>query len=296
MKPLLLYLTWNRLGLTFKSLNSLLKSKDDFDLVILDNNSKDDTVKFLKSIKDSRVKEIKVFEDNYGGTHAFNWGIANHLKNNQNLITVENDALVKDPYWISKINKLFENFNDLGLISLMNTRNIESIKNLLISARVKDNLCYIESDFLYGNILYFRNDLINKIGYFNEEICLGDSELRYRVARTGYKKGFPPLDYLDYDVLDREVFMCENCTSSDICGLKDKYSKDGYPGCWFKYRKNLHKQIFDKLNSEFIEYLKSNTGYYCASIHDESSQKKVFYNKFKSIKNFEFFSDRPYPR
>lgn len=295
MKPLLLYLTWNRLGLTYKSLNQILKSTDDFELVIIDNNSKDDSVKFLKSLKDPRIKEIKVFEDNYGGTYAFNWGIANHLKENQNLITVENDVFINDVSWISKIEKLFTNFENLGLVSLMNTYNIEMIKSMLVSAQLKNNLCFIESQFVYGNILYFRNNLINKIGYFNEEICLGDCELRYRIDKTGYKKGFPPLDYLDYIVLEKEIFMCENCLSSNICERKDKYLEEGIPSCWIKYKPHVHKKIYDKLHSEMLDFIQKNNNPYCASIHDLESQKKVNYNKYKAIKNFEFFSERPYP-
>jgi hypothetical protein len=295
MKPLILYLTWNRLGLTFKSLNQLLKSKHDFELVIIDNNSKDDTNKFLKSLKDPRILKIKFFEDNYGGTHAFNWGIYNYLKKNQNLVTIENDVFINDLNWIFKIEKLFENFENLGLVSLMNTYSLEMNKNMLKSAQIKNNLCYIEAEFLYGNILYFKRDLIQKIGYFNEEICLGDCELGYRVNKTGYKKGFPPLNYLDYKVLDKEIFMCENCVSSNICSRKNKYLNDGTPSCWIKYKSNVHKKIFDKLQSDLIDFIQKNNNPFCASIHDPESQNKVNYNKYKAIQNFEFFSERPYP-
>ena len=54
--PLISYSTFHRMGLTVRNLNSLLRTTDDFELHIIDNNSQDDTWEYIQSLNDSRIK------------------------------------------------------------------------------------------------------------------------------------------------------------------------------------------------------------------------------------------------
>ena len=85
--PIVIFVTWNRLGVTISNLKALLKTEDDFDLYIIDNGSIDGTADYLSSLKDNRIKEIKILDKNYGLIYAANYGISKRKKGLYNHIT-----------------------------------------------------------------------------------------------------------------------------------------------------------------------------------------------------------------
>ena len=96
MMPLVAYPTFNRLGSTVLSLGSLLRTTDNFELYVGDNDSKDKTWDFLQSLKDPRIKEIKRFEHNYGEINVLNWALSKRRKG-QDVVIMENDAQLLFP-------------------------------------------------------------------------------------------------------------------------------------------------------------------------------------------------------
>ena len=57
---------------TVKSI--LLQNYKNFEVIIIDNNSVDETVNLIKNFKDTRIK-IKILDKNYGQTFALNYGL-----------------------------------------------------------------------------------------------------------------------------------------------------------------------------------------------------------------------------
>ena len=54
--PFISYITFNRLGLTVGNLSAILSGAEDFEMYIIDCNSKDDTWDYIMSLEDSRIK------------------------------------------------------------------------------------------------------------------------------------------------------------------------------------------------------------------------------------------------
>lgn len=79
-KALVSFICWNRAGLNARNLNALLKSTDDFELYIIDSNSSDDTLEFIKTLNDKRIKEIKKFDLNRGCAYAINYIMSKRKK------------------------------------------------------------------------------------------------------------------------------------------------------------------------------------------------------------------------
>ena len=98
--PFVSYVTWNRLGLTIKNLNSLLDNKDEFELHIVDNNSGDDTWKYICGLKDRRIKSRTRFSVNRGQIYAVNYNLSKR-KEGQFFITIDNDVNIITKPWLN---------------------------------------------------------------------------------------------------------------------------------------------------------------------------------------------------
>ena len=64
--PMISYVTFNRMGLTVRNLTALLKTTDNFELHIVDSNSKDNTWDFIKQLNDPRIKSKVRLQANAG--------------------------------------------------------------------------------------------------------------------------------------------------------------------------------------------------------------------------------------
>jgi glycosyltransferase involved in cell wall biosynthesis len=111
------FVTFNRMGLTIRNLDALLKTTDDFELNIVDINSNDNTWDFIQSLKDSRIKSITRLPENKGPIYALNYNLARR-KPGQYFITIDSDVHLHTPDWISRFMKVFDTFPDVGLLAL----------------------------------------------------------------------------------------------------------------------------------------------------------------------------------
>ena len=67
--------TYNRAHILPRAIESVLnQSYQNFELIIIDDGSSDDTYRVMKSYKDQRIRYIR-YTENYGQSHARNVGI-----------------------------------------------------------------------------------------------------------------------------------------------------------------------------------------------------------------------------
>jgi len=106
----ILFITYNRLDFTKKSLESLIKCVGDVgEIHIIDNNSKDGTKDFLKSFEHDAIKSITYNERNVGVGGAMNQFfdvIRGHYKY---FAKVDNDTVVPKDWLERMINALKQN-------------------------------------------------------------------------------------------------------------------------------------------------------------------------------------------
>ncbi len=283
-KPLVCFISYNRRGTAATNLKALLdNTKDDFDLCIVDNGSTDGIWEYLNKIKDERIAFKKHFDKNYGGVYAANYGLSKRKKY-QPYILLENDIWIEEPHWIEKFQKTRDSFPDLGFIGANTEVALSSV-----SPSVNNNIkCYYST--ILGSCTYLVPELIDLIGYWNEECYGGDNDLNNRILLfTPYKVAYT----CEFFIKFRPYVYCSECVAQKDCPFDGKIPNEC---CTINYSKLYVNKPFASLalsqTKEYIDNIKQGKcSIYSASIHDEESRKNHQYNYEAAKKNFDFFNN-----
>lgn len=290
--PFVSYITFNRLGLTVRSLSSILNSNDDFDLHIVDNNSTDGTWEYLQSLNDRRIKSKTQLPVNAGQIYALNFNLLKRQPD-QYFITVDNDIVIETPDWISRFQKIFSFFPHLGLLGVVGPS--PGILPPATKIFKLNQLVYHELNKTYENnvqnyapkgCLALRPDLISILGYWSEENYFGNLELLLRVNRfTSYKAGL-----LENIVISMpQEVTCAQCQYQARCRL-DRSTET----CFSIYQNLNVKDLFEakyrwKLDETVKDMLSGARPVYCASLHDGRSMSNNTINTDWALENLRFF-------
>lgn len=291
--PFISYITFNRLGLTAKNLDSLLKTTDDFELHILDSNSNDGTWEYLQSVNDPRIKSRNRLDMNRGPIYAVNLNLSKR-KGDQYFIALDSDVQVLTPDWISRFMKVFETFPEAGLLGVPKTAPYQPFLPPVISMekpgagylQLKEGIVGATLDFVPGHCVCLRPELLNLIGYWSEESYFGDAEICIRVNHyTPYKSGF----ILNIAISMEQSITCDKCTAQQCCRF------DRVNDTCFGARDKIYKNeaFVEKNTWKYTEYFKElkegKRTAYCASVHDPVSILTHTYNKEWADDNFKFY-------
>lgn len=191
--------TFNRLELTKQTIDSLKNSvKKPINLIIVDNHSTDETVKYLRNlINDIELKNIISSlilienNDNLGIATARNQALyfaMNKLQTNY-LSTIDNDVILPEG-WLDKCIGVLENNKTYGMIGV----NFESISYPLLSVN-NYKIQHKKEGNLGTACMVFNRKLPKILGYFNNKdyspfYGLEDSDWGFRVRVLGFKLGY----------------------------------------------------------------------------------------------------------
>lgn len=291
--PLISYSTFHRMGLTVRNLSSLLRTTDDFELHIIDNNSQDSTWEYIESLNDSRIKSKTRFPVNSGPIYPMNLNLTRR-RPDQYFIVLESDVYLYTPDWITRFMRVFQTFPEVGLLGIPRTYPFLQYQPHVIPVE-RNGISYMQLmssevgtavDFIPGHCQCLRPELISTIGYWCEENGYGDAELSVRVHKyTPYKAGLTT----DIQIDMTQTIPCQACEGSKWCRL-DKISNT----C-FSIRNSKHKNLsfVEKNSRKYFEYFNElNQGkrtVYCASIHDPESRRTHFYHMDWALENFGFY-------
>lgn len=299
--PFLSYITFNRLGLTIRSLKSILDTPEDFEMHIIDSNSKDDTWEYIKSIDDSRIKSITRLVMNYGPVFALNLNLSKR-KENQYFFSVDSDVVIKTKNWLSLFMEVFHTFPDVGLLGVQRTapyfpiypQNIPRTKNNVTYLELKNGYVDVLLDFVHGCCMGMRPELIKEIGYWSEETCYGDAELSPRIVNyTNFKAGFMSDQYMNSKIV---IDMAQNITCAE-CKAKEFCKLDKINNTCFNIHKELYKNnpFVKEFKWKYLEFFKEleegKRTVYCASASDEASMVNHVYNKEWALENLNYYKD-----
>lgn len=299
MPPFLSYITFNRLGLTARSLKSILDTSEDFEMHIIDSNSQDDTWEYIQSVADPRIKSKIRFPVNTGPIPALNFNLTKR-RPEQYFFTVDSDIVIKTKDWISRFMKVFNTFPEVGLLGVQRTPPYIPIYPEVIP-KSKGGATYLELknghvdvilDFVHGCCMGMRPELIGKIGYWSEETCWGDAELTPRVMNyTSFKAGYMsdenknPL--IDIDMT--QSIGCEACTARQCCKL-DKIENTCFT---MRIKKYINEPFVRKFKWKYLEFFKElhegKRTAYCASIYDPKSMEGHVYNNAWAAENMNYY-------
>lgn len=292
--PLISYSTFHRMGLTVRNLNSLLRTTDDFELHIVDNNSQDNTWDYIQSLTDSRIKSRTRFPINFGPIYPINLNLAKR-RPDQYFIVLESDVYLYAPDWISRFMRVFETFPEVGLLGVPRPIPMPGYEPEVITMErygvTYNQLKYCEvgsvRDFVPGHCQCLRPELINTIGYWCEENGYGDAEISIRINKyTSYKAGLTTNIPIDLT----QTIPCIACEGAHLCHL-DKVTRTCFDIRDSKY-KNVNFSVTNRW--KYFEYFNElNQGkrtVYCASIHDPSSYLNRLYHMDWALENFNYYA------
>ncbi len=291
--PLINFVTFNRMGVTIKNLKNILDTDEDFELHLVDCNSKDNTWDFIQSLEDERIKSKTRFTTNLGPIYAANYNLAK-VKPNQYFITIDSDVFIQTKNWISKFMDVFEAFPEVGLLGVMRDNPYPRYMPPIIP-RVKGDISYLElknaelgkdMDFIPGQLQCLRPELIEVIGYWSEENGYGDAELSPRILHhTSFTAGF--LTTVEIDMT--QTIPCNECQGREFC----KLSKSITPCYALSKSSNKNESFAKKFKWKYFETFKEmeegKRTAYCASVHDPESMKNYYYNNVWAAENFDHY-------
>ena len=297
--PFLSYTTFNRMGLTARSLKSILDTPEDFEMHIIDSNSKDNTWEYLQSVTDPRIKSKLRLPVNAGPIPALNLNLTKR-RPEQYFFNVDCDIVINTKDWLSQFMKVFNAFPKVGLLGVQRTTPYIPIYPEVIP-RSKDDVKYLELknghvdvilDFVHGCCMGMRPELIEKIGYWSEETCWGDAELtprtmNYTDFKVGYMSDENRNSLIDIDMT--QMISCQACTVRQYCKL-DKVNTT----CFTIRNKTYKNEPFvRKFKWKYLEFFKElqegKRTPYCASIYDQKSMQGHVYNKEWALENMNYY-------
>ncbi len=183
-----------------KCLSSILSTiHSDFELIVIDNNSSDSSMKILDHFaRDKRVK-IVTLDDNIGYGPANNIGIK-HSKG-EFLVFINNDTSV-DPFWLSEIYNSFSSDKSVAAVQCMLLNMISpgvyslggsldySGRLVPIECVWDTSPCLKEQNRLFwgsGAALSIRRSVLEKIGGFDPELPNDEVDICWRINLNGGK-------------------------------------------------------------------------------------------------------------
>ncbi|ATW28796.1 glycosyl transferase [Candidatus Formimonas warabiya] len=274
-------------------MENILDSDEDFEMHIIDCNSKDNTWDYLQSLTDKRIKSKTRFSLNMGPIYAVNSNLFKR-KPDQYFFTVDSDVFITTKNWISRFMEVFEAFPEAGLLGVMRDKPYPRYMPPIIP-KVKGNASYlelknatigVEMDFVPGHLQGLRPELIKEIGYWSEENGYGDAELSPRVHHyTKFKAGF----LTTVEIAMTQYLGCDECQGKEFCTLSRSVS----PCFSFSKQLNVNESFAAKYRWKYLETFKElaegKRTVYCASVIDSESMKDRVYNQEWSSENFDHY-------
>lgn len=291
--PYINYVSFNRLGITERTLSRILESKEDFELHIIDGNSKDNSWDYIQSLTDPRILSRIRLEKNMGPIYPLNLALSKR-KPNQYFFTIDSDTFIETENWISRFMEVFEAFPEVGLLGVMRDNPYPRFMPPVVP-RVNGNLSYLElknakiggiMDFVPGQLQCLRPELIEKIGYWNEECGYGDAEISPRITHyTDFTVGF--LTSVEIDMTQK--LPCNECKAMQFCKLNRSIDS-----CYsLSTKSNKNGSFVEKYSWKYYEIFKEleagKRTAYSASFIDPASMSRTLYHKDWAEENFEYY-------
>ena len=239
--------TYNRAGTIKRSVESVLnQTYDKLEVIIVDDGSTDNTSEVVESIKDDRVRYIKL-EKNQGVSHARNYGVS---QANYDMIAFHDSD---DAWRIDKLEKQIKKYNDNLHVALVYCAYENHYEECNVRVPLEeDDLKYLEGD-IYSYLLQvntigaptilMRKELFEKIGGFDESyLSLEDWDFAIKASKLG-RISFVNEALMDVYHCDQGVgysyinyyksrckLIAENMQDLQSFGLFDKVVNDMFSG------------------------------------------------------------------
>lgn len=214
-------LNWNGLKLLKKYFNSLLnQSYKNFEIIFFDNNSQDNSINFIETLKKNSKIKIKIVKNKQNDGTAYASNLAYKYARGKYIFFVSNDMLF-DKNLIQRLYNYCEYKTNIGVATVKMLRHISDKKTNIIdsmganvdilccadSVNIHKNLKSIndkndEVFFAFGGALFIKSSIFKKVtGYDERYFTLTDDiDLCWRVRLLGFKIQYINSSYLYHKV------------------------------------------------------------------------------------------------
>lgn len=198
MKTSIVILTYNNLDHTKQCIESIRRytNKDEYEIIVVDNASSDDTVQWLNEQNDI----IKILNsENQGFPKGCNQGI--EISTGENILLLNNDVIVT-PHWLDNLTTALYSNENVGAVGAItnscsyyqaiqtNYKNYDELMKFADMVNVSDSAKWEERLKLIGFCMLIKKSVVNKIGLLDERFTPGnfeDDDYSYRIRQAGYK-------------------------------------------------------------------------------------------------------------
>lgn len=198
-KTSIIILTYNNLDKTKDCIESIRKytDKDSYEIIVVDNNSTDDTKLFLEEQDDIKV----IFnESNVGFPMGCNVGIAN-AEETYDILLLNNDTIVTKN-WLSNLKKCLYSDEKIGAVGAVSNNganlqgvdftynNFDEMQNLASKNNISDVKKWEEKVCLIGYCLLIKREVMDQLNGLDEGYTPGyieDNDLSLNIIKLGYR-------------------------------------------------------------------------------------------------------------
>ncbi|RDY25649.1 glycosyltransferase [Romboutsia weinsteinii] len=194
----IIILTYNKLEYTKLCIESIRKftPKNKYEIIVVDNNSSDDTVSWLKEQEDI----ISICNDtNVGFPAGCNQGIK--IAKGDSVLLLNNDVIVT-PNWLNNLDKALYSKDDIGAVGAI-TNNCSNAQQIEVSytdisqmidfaskVNISNEQLWDYKITLVGFCYLIKKEVLDKVGFLDERFTPGnyeDNDLSFRIIVEGYK-------------------------------------------------------------------------------------------------------------
>jgi GT2 family glycosyltransferase/acetyltransferase-like isoleucine patch superfamily enzyme/MoaA/NifB/PqqE/SkfB family radical SAM enzyme len=198
-KTSIIILTYNNLEYNKQCIESIRRFSDEnsYEIVVVDNNSTDGTVEWLKDQHD--IKTI-FNKENVGFPKGCNQGI--ELADEENDILLLNNDTIVTPNWLKNLATCLYSSKDIGAVGAVTNScsyyqaitttysNIEEMISFAQSYNNSNKSMWEQRVKLVGFCMLIKRTVINKVGLLDTRFSPGnfeDDDLSFRIISAGYK-------------------------------------------------------------------------------------------------------------
>ena len=187
MRVSVIVLTYNRADMVKEAINSILSQTfEDFELIVVDNESTDNTEEVIKSYADER---IRYFKHRNNGLIAVNRNYGIGKAQGEYIAFCDDDDLWM-PEKLEKQAKLLDSDKELGLVysacySIDENGNSKGDTNLSTSKPLRGNVFdkLFQNNFIPMLTVMVRREVLSKVGEFDPKYIIAlDHDLWLRIA------------------------------------------------------------------------------------------------------------------
>jgi GT2 family glycosyltransferase/spore maturation protein CgeB len=218
----IIILTHNRLDVTTECVESILKNTSDFELIIVDNGSTDNTVSWIKT--NAPFAKIIQNEKNLGVIVARNQGIRS--ANTEYLVLMDNDVVVSKGW----IEEMFEASQEADIVGLEGWQLDYNHAPCLKCASSSDRM-----DYLGGACNLFKRKVFETAGMLDEgfgKAYFEDVDISIRAKAHGFKLKWLPTS---------KIVHKEHATL--IYGQKDFVYTEALSNSYVRFAAKMRKEI-----------------------------------------------------